>query len=152
MSLDPSSCDFFPPFLVKIAILIPRLLVMAKSSDFSLTQVCPCSIRDREQRRVLVRAPHARLLHTSTHQSWEVGARAGGRATNRKKCQIYGYLDPLFLAILCLARKANCMWWSTLICGCEESVRTRFPRPLSLQTRQFQPRAGRDAGPFPACM
>lgn len=92
---------FFPPFF-KITIFIPHLLVKAKGSAFSLSQVC-CRRQGAEQGPC-----PAHLLHTCTHQRWAGGARAGGKATNRKNFQIYGCLDLLLLlAILCLARKAN---------------------------------------------
>lgn len=133
MSLDSSSCDFLSPFLIKITIFIPHLPVKAKGSDFSLSQVC-CRRQGAEQ------GP-CPLLHTCTHQGWALGARAGGKATNRKNCEIYGYLDLLLLlAILCLAWNANCICWRALICGCEECV--GFPRPLSHKCAHFSSMQG----------
>lgn len=145
MSLDPSSCDSFPPFLVKITILIPHLPVMAKGSSFTLTQVCCCSVGDRSRAGSLSCAPPAHLFPTSTHQSWAVEPEQVER--QQKNCQISGYLGLVLSAILCLARKASCPCCSTLICGCGDEI----PRPLSLQMFLFQLRAGRDAGPFPPC-
>lgn len=132
MSLDPSSCDSFPPFLVKITILIPHLLVMTKGSSFTLTQVCCCSVGDRSRAGSLSCAPPAHLFPPSTHQSWAVEPEQVER--QQKDFQISGYLGLVLSAILHLARKASCTCCSTLIWGCGDEI----PRPLSLQMFLFQ--------------